>query len=253
MIISTRNALADLTPSDVISPLPADGYDRENLWRGGIARAWRSAVGLTTATLEFHTGLQPIDFVAVFAARMVTSSISSVRVRRHDTFGGPGTLVGTIELDARGDGALVLPVPIAAASWSITISAAAPSLLSVGEVWMGRADDTIRAPATISETRDAHTIVNLTEAMGRRTARLTQPTRSYSIDWPPMDREESDALMRLFDATQGASRPCVLIPEEIGVGPVYGWLDDTMGRSIDPSRWWSGMGLTFHEEGRGLG
>jgi len=254
MIISAHNWLRDIdATADVDFATPADGYDNSNLWRGGLALAWRSAAAGTTHRFGFRlTTDRPVGIVALFDVRASAGEITSIEVRRSDDWDpiGVGTVVGSVGLNVRGDGALHLPVPIQSESWLVSVFTSEPALLTVGGIWLGEAIEPATQPSTITRGRASNAIVTVSEAATRRKTRLASPTRSFALEWAPMGEEESDEVAGVFDEIAAWNEPGVLV---LDGEPYFGHWSDAMTSTLDPNRAPEGHALEFAEDGRALG
>ena len=257
MIVGPHNWLVDLDESTETSlPTTAAGYEAASLWSGGTAKAWRSA-SASVFPFRFHVDTdRPVGLAAVFGLQASGgATITSVTVRTDTVWPTvTGTILGSITLNERGDGALVVPIPITAESWSIWVQLDTPALLTVGGLWLGEGR-VLPAPTRITRTRQSNRIRNVSEGMTHRSTRIASPTRALSIEWPSLEDADAAAVMGAFDDIAEGEGQCVLIPDEDDTSELYyGAPADLISATIDAgTRLNEGLVLDFEEDGRALG
>lgn len=260
VLVSTRSALALSVASDIVAPTPAPGFVSTDLVRGDVGRFWASSRDFQKATHTFDLHLpewQKVGVIALFGVRALGELDPTITaVRCYVAPGWPyagGPLVGSIALDARGDGLLRLPVPPEGASIRIEIVTNVVAFLHVGLIWVDEGMRQLpRAYATRQDAPEYSALTTEYEDRSVRAYEIADQVSRLTLGWGRLTRFEVGELVRIHAEVRGSLLPLVLIPDSSTPTRFFhGRLQPAMPYTVDfPEH--TGLTWNFTESGRGL-
>jgi hypothetical protein len=198
----------------------------------------------------------PVDLVAAFDLRPIgTTTVGVTGVEVYTSAGdkdGPFAKIGSLAMNARGDGALRTPGATARTIY-LDVLLSGDADLIFGEFWAGPAVAFPVAPVQLD--RDPLRNNASRESPGGTTWATKRAERRevFGLPLPPLTDGEDAAASAILDALEGSLRPVVLVPDASAIASVYhGRLSDADPRSFGLDRYWDGRALSFTESGRVL-
>lgn len=249
--ISTTNYIAQALRWNSSHPSAA-GYAPEDLQRDRIDIGWRPTPVTTTVTLEVDIGVgNPVDMVGILGA-VAQTRMSQVVVRYSANWPmTSSTILTTITLDSRGDGAFVRPAHVSARAWRFEFLSSSP--IHVGGLWLGRRHALSRAPTRIRVERLHPSIRNELETGHESVYQLAASRHTLTLEWGRLREAELKELVEVVDDLQGGQRPVLVVPEPSRTTAtpyvIHGRLSDKANWQVDHPEY-RGLGLELRESGR---
>jgi hypothetical protein len=233
----------------------AVGYQASWAIDGLMERPWRRGAAMTQHKIVVETsGVRPMNLIAAFDLRPLAPAVTATVDVYTSLEGRAGVFVkvGTLDQNARGDGALRLPGHMArSVRFDVTLSAAADCIC--GELWAGAASALPLAPVQVG--RDVARATKRRESPGGSTwaTKQAEPREVFVLPFPPMGEEFDAVFSTVLDAAEGDARPVVIVPDSDDLAGVYhGRLTGGDSRTMPADGYWRGRQIAFTESGRVL-
>ena len=234
---------------------PASGYSNAWLANGIVAADWQGSVAAVQHLIALQRAAgDDIDLITVHGVRGTDGTLpTSIRVFDSGVgISGAWNLLGSLTLDGRGGGALVLVGTNSSELYfELEFNFASAKTLCVGEIGLWTKRQLVRSVRLFAPESTRH--VRLTggdEGSAVQATKVGEEQRIIGLDWGKLNATAAADLLDVHDELEGSLRPLVLIPNDASPGEVFhGRIDNRFAwRQSAPV--YEGFATTFVESAR---